>query len=147
MRITCLHGYFFFREQQPGEVAKYNSRFGQDLTKKDDYYTFAGLVDAPSYSIALKPYLGIPATSTFAGNPWEVMEKNNLVYDFQTATVRPSISIVTLVDPVRTYDYFTLQGLIQPGSLTRDWDRIVGYTAEFDTARMKFSYSELFYAN
>lgn len=145
MRVTCLNGYFMFREDQPGEVARFNSTYSQDLERKDDYYTFALLATAPDYSIALAPYLNLIATETYEGHPHEVFRENGFVYDSGIGFIRLAASISTLFEPVQLYDKIIANGLIQPGSVTKNWQKVTGYQGFIDTNQYKFYYSEIFY--
>lgn len=148
MIIQCLHGYFIVREQITGEIARFNSLFGMDLVANGDHYTFAALVDAPRYSILGKPYLGLLATATIeADNPWEVMEANGYVYNFETGFVIPISTVTRQISPFRRYDSYFLSGLIMPGSINaKTFGRVTGYTCQIDVndSLLKFNYSELY---
>lgn len=145
MKVTCQHGYFMFREDRPGEVARFNSYFDQDLTAKDDYYTFAALVDAPEYSIIGSSYLGLVATATFQGKPWEVMRANGFVYSFIAGLFLPLATVSGKVDFVKRNDYFSSNGLIQPGYGNNSWSQITGYSADIKLDSWVFNYTEFFY--
>lgn len=144
MIIKCIHGYFIVREQDEGEVARFNSLYSQDLKPKDDYFTFDALVDAPSHSLIAQLFLGLPAVKTYSGQPWEVMEQNSFVYDFTLKAVRPIASITNVVKLQRRLDSWFMKGLIQPGSATSDWQKITGYTCHLDIkSALTYNYSEL----
>jgi hypothetical protein len=124
-----------------GEISDFISLFGFDLVSEKDYYTFSTLQDAPRYSIAGGLYLGAPAIVTYEGEPWEVMEANSLVYDYDEDKV---ISILTVTDILKlkeTNRYFIADGMILPGSLTEDGSRVTDYSAFYDSN--KFEYSEV----
>lgn len=146
MRITCLHGYFIIREDALGEVAKFNSYYGLDLVAKDDYYTFELLAGAPEYSQAALAFLDYPALTTYAGKPWEIMERNGLVYDFTLRSLRPVLSVTLLASITRTHSDWISRGLILPGSLLKDLSRIVGYQGGVDLSTFNYYYSEITYA-
>lgn len=146
MNITCLHGYFIFREDSFGEVATFNSLYAQSLSAKDDYYTFTFLRDAPNYSIVSKPYLNLPATKTFAGMPWEVMAQNGFVYDVGADALKPILTVPSQTDPRRLATSFSLRTLIPAGSLDETLRRISGYQCRLDIGTFTYNYSELFYA-
>lgn len=144
MIINCIHGYFIVREQIEGEVARFNSLFEQDLTAKDDYFTFAGLVHSPEHSLIAQPFLGIPAIASYAGKPWEVFEQNSFVYDFTLQSVTTILSVTNRVTLNRRADSWFMKGLIQPGSVTSDWQRITGYTCHLDIFHsLTHNYSEI----
>src|SRR5690349_5369503 len=132
MRITCLHGYFIFREDQIGEIAKFNSMYEQDLVKKDDYFTFQLLASAPIYSVAASPWLSaaIP-TATFCGQPWEVMAANGFIYNVSLKLIQAKELITTQAQFFRKYSNFMSRGLIQPGSFNTNWQQITGYSGGF----------------
>jgi hypothetical protein len=146
VKIACLHGYFLFTEDKQGEVAEFNSLYEQDLVPKDNYYTFELLADAKLYSLVASPYLDLPATVTYAGNPWDILEQNAFVYNFNTKLVVPFVSITTKIEPIQLYNGYTLRGLIQPGSVNNAWMRIKNYKCHLDLKKMIFDYSEVVYA-
>lgn len=146
MRIDCLHGYFKFTEVKAGEVSFFQSRFGLELVlHKDGYFTFPFLIDAPKYSIEGSTYLGAEATETFEGQPWEVMQKNSLVYNFVTDEVVLAQSISTNLLLLESNFYFVSTGLILPGSLTNSGKRVVSYSAFYLRDFAKFKYSGVKY--
>lgn len=148
MIIKCIHGYFIVREQSEGEVARFNSIYETELVTEHDYFTFSQLVGAPEHSILGQSYLGLIATATYAGKPWEVMEENGYVYDFTLDVVRPIASITSLISPVRRLDGYWAKGLIQPGSINNISGRVTGYTCHFDPkdSLTQYRYSEITYA-
>jgi hypothetical protein len=145
MKITCIHGYFIVKEDEPGDVAKFNSFYTQDLVQKDWYYTFQAIADCPSESILGKPFLGSVGTATYAGKPWELFEQNGYVYDFINDLIVPIISITAKVDPIRELATFSTGGLIQPGSIVKTWTRIKGFQCQVDCDYFQYEYSELTY--
>lgn len=145
MQVNCLHGYFIFRETRCGEMSRFSSIFGLPLSSQDDYYTFDPLLDAPDYSIAGNLYLEAPALKTFEGKPWEIMEKNGLVYNFNTELIVPIESVTQLVEIKQASNYFLSDGLILPGSVTDDGSRVTDYSAWFYFDLMKFKYTEIDY--
>ena len=146
MRIQCLHGYFKFTETGPGQLSNFVSRFGLELARAGDHFTFADLVDAPTYSIIGGTYLGAPATATFEGPAWEVMRENQLVYDFSRGLMLPIASIVQAVEIEAAGSYMIASGMIVPGSLTDEGSRVTDYAAFYSEAQATFKYSEVDYA-
>jgi hypothetical protein len=143
VKITCDHGYFFFEESRAGEVSDFASLFsGLSIVPKDHRYTFEDLEDAPGYSIAGNLYLGAPALKTFAGDPWEIFRENSLIYNFNLGIVQPISSVLTRIELVRAQNYFLSPGLILPGSLNPEGERVKSYVAYylFDSARFKYSW-------
>lgn len=145
MRIKCLHGYFIFQETKVGQVSDFMSRFGLSLTPKGLYYTFEDLIDAPTHSLAGKTLFTSPATVTIEGEPWEIFEANNIVYNFSTGLVVPIASITQLISITQSANKFISQGLILPGSITEDGSRVRDYSAWYSRDTLKFSYSEVVY--
>jgi hypothetical protein len=136
-----------FQETSVGEISKFMSIYsGLLLEPKNNYYTFDLLKDAPTYSIVGGEFLGAPCTTTFQGEPWEVMRANGLVYDFNLGEVVPILSVMQRVDIVTGKNYFLSSGLILPGSVTDDGSRVTDYAAWLSLDEMKtrtFRYSEV----
>lgn len=142
MKITCLHGYFIFEELEPGQVSEFMSAFKVELVRKDNYYTFKKLAEAKDYSLLGLPYLGVPATKTYEGQPWEVMKENGLVYHFNSDLVLPIETIFDVADIKEANSYFLSQGLIVPGSFTNAV-RIKNYSGFYLFDQFKFKYTEI----
>jgi hypothetical protein len=148
VKITCLHGYFIVNETNEGEIARFNSRYGMDLTAKDSYYTFDAIKNAPEYSILGAPYLNLAATKTYSDKVWNIFHQNGFIYDFQLKVLRPIASITNTIKLSRMYSYWysNANGLILPGSITNESKKVTGYQCYFDFRTLNFFYSELFYA-
>lgn len=145
MKARCLHGFYIFEETKVGQFSDFMSYFGLNLVPKDDYFTFEFLAQAPKYSIKGKPFLGFTAIKTFQGHPWEVFEANGVIYDFDQGTLKP-INSVTQKTTVRLAgNRFVSTGLILPGSITDDGQRVKDYAAHFSQDRLKWLYSEVSY--
>lgn len=110
-----------------------------------DAYTFEELVDAPEFSLAGKTLLGVAATKTFEGEPWEVFEANGLVFNFALGEVVPINSITQTVSVGLAGNRYTANGLILPGSLTDSGDRVKDYSAWFSRDTLRWLYSEVTY--
>ncbi len=145
MTIKCLHGYFMFDETKIGQISDYLSFYGLPLVKKDTYYTFETLKDAPRYSIKGGFYLGAICTKTFEGEPWEVMRENGLVYNFILDKVVPIASVTQRPNINQAANYFFSDGLLLPGSVRNDGKRVKDYTAGYSFASIKYKYSEVVY--
>lgn len=143
MRAKCLHGYFKFTETTVGQISDYMNLTGLSLVPKKDYYTFEFLEDAPEYSIAGKMILGFPAVRTFEGAPWEVFEANRLVYNFNLDMLQPILSVAQNVTISRGVNRYVANGLILPGSVTPDGEKVTGYDAWFSRQRNSWLYSEV----
>jgi hypothetical protein len=128
-----------------GDAARFNSYFSQDLVAKDDYYTFELLADMPEYSLLASPFLNLVGLAVFAGKPGDILRANQFVYDFTNKVLLPIASVLLKVDPVRIFDGYYANGLIQPGSITSSWKKITGYNCHVDTKDFRFHYSEFFY--
>lgn len=145
MKINCRHGFFIFEESRGGELSEFVSLFGLELEARGSYFTFSDLVDAPDFSIKGKKYLDLPALTTFAGEPWEIFEANEWVYNYDTGLLTPIASITQMVTIQEAGRYFISQGLILPGSLTAEGKRVKDYAAWFSPDTLKFKYSEVGY--
>jgi len=144
MKCRCIHGYFIFNETKVGQISDFISLTGLPLVARDDYYTFETIAAAPNYSIKGAPLLGITATETFTGNPWDVFRENGFVYDFGDDVVRP-IALTTAKTTVRLAgNRFVSPGLLLPGSVTPD-GRIEGFSGWFSRDRLTWLYSEVSY--
>ncbi len=132
MRVLCRHGHFAFYPKRPGDVARFMEFFEVDLVRDGDFYTFPLLQDAPKYSLAVKPYLGIPATTTFEGDPWAVMRENGFVYHIASGLLVPKQAVFIPINPILTGYYFLAESpLIQPGSQNAAGQKILSYDAEY----------------
>ena len=80
MRITCQHGYYKFYPQTIGEVEIWRRDRGIDLVKCRDYMTFKECAEFPDYSFTGWILGNSIAKVNYAGEPWEVMEKNGLAW-------------------------------------------------------------------
>lgn len=144
LRINCLHGYFIFEEQRSGEVSDFISLYGLDIVRKGNQFIFGDLEDAQDFSIKGKAYLDSIATKTFEGEPWEVFEENNLIYNFDKGLVVPISTVTNVATLSNAGNFFVADGLIMPGSITDD-GRVTDYAAWFTTDTMKFKYSAVEY--
>jgi hypothetical protein len=145
MKVDCIHGYFIFNEDKAGELSRFLSLYEFDLLKKDDFWTFETLIDAPKYSIEGGTFLGAPCSKTFEGQPWDVMRENGLVYDFINDAVVPISTIIIRPNLFAAANYFFSSGLIMPGSVKDDGKRVTDYAARYLFDTVKFKYSEVIY--
>lgn len=143
MRIDCRHGFFILTETKSGELARFQSLFGLMLKPYGDAYTFERLANTPKISIKGRPFMDTTATATFCGEPWQIFEKNGFVFDFTRNLVVPitSIQLTTRID-LGVY-YYVSSGLLLPGSIVGDGDRVRDYSAWFHFDNQRFRYSEV----
>lgn len=141
MKIECIHGYFKFTESRAGDVSSFVSRYGLEIVREGDHFTFAGLAGAPDYSLPGGEFLGCATTECFEGEPWEVMRANGLVYDFNSGEVVKIETIIQVAKIQASGKFYVSQGMILPGSLTEDGERVTDYAAFFDN--LSFRYSEV----
>lgn len=116
---------------------------GLSLVPWRDAYTFEDLVDAPDFSLAGMDLLGTPATKTFEGEPWEVFEANGFVYDFSTGLIVPIATVAQSTSIQLAGNRYVANGLILPGSVTDDGDRVKDYSAWFSRDTLRWLYSEV----
>ena len=149
MKIRCLHGYFIFEESNPSQVSDFMRYSGLEIVPKGPYYTFADLEDAPEYTFKNRPIeIGLtplPATANFAGKPWEVLEANEMIYDFATGILRPITSITQVVSIDDGSNRYVAPGLILPGSITVEGLRVKDYAAWYSRNTQRFLYTEVTY--
>lgn len=143
IQISCSHGYFQFRETASGEVSKFASYFGLDVTSERDYWTFSDLLDMPDYAVQGNKYLDGTVKKTFSGQPDDIMRANGLVYDFSQSLMVDILSVKQSVVLLETGNYFISNGLIIPGSITDDGSRVTDYVAWFTLDSQRFLYSEI----
>ena len=142
MRLLCRHGHFAFFPRKSTDLARFASAFGVVLERDDDFYTFPELVNAPTYSLAGAPLLGMVATKTFAGKPWEVFRENQAVYHLSSGLLIPKASVMVSVSlPQNGYYFLPSTPIIQPGSRLPNALQIVSYDGEFlqDSFKLKVS--------
>lgn len=143
MKVRCLHGFFIFEEIKAGEVSDFIGYSGLKVSPSGPFFTFDLLKDAPRYSIAGAPYLGVPAVETFEGEPWEVFEANGFIYDFTLGLLKPIESITTIAPLKNVGRRFISNGLILPGSLTDEGNRVKDYAAHYSQDTLRWLYSEV----
>lgn len=143
MTIKCLHGYFKIFETTEGQVSDFMSLYNLSIVPKDDFFTFSALQDAPEHSIKGKTILGVTATKTFEGKPWEVFKENNIVYDFNDGTVKLKNSVTQQIEIKKSSNFWISNGLILPGSLTLDGLRVQDYTVYTYKGNNRWYYSEV----
>lgn len=142
MRVRNLHGYFIFDETRTGQISEFLSLYeGFQISRVGNLFTFTDLEDAPRYSIKNGQLLGVTATANFEGEPWEVFEANGLVYNFSTGLMVPISSISQTINLNVAGNKYISNGLILPGSLTDDGERVKDYSAWL--SRGKWYYSEV----
>lgn len=145
LKLKCLHGFFIFEDLKIGELSDYMALTGFNIVKKNDYYTFDQIKDAPDYSIIGSPLLGTVAKKTFEGYPWDVFEKNGIVYNFSTGLVQPILTVVSKTTINVGNGYFVASGLILPGAITSTGQRVKSYSAFYTRDRQSWLYSEVDY--
>lgn len=132
-----------FEETAVGELSDFVSIYGLSLVRKDHYFTFSTLQDAPDFSIKGADLLGVTATKTFSGSPWEVFEQNGVVYDFENDELIPISSVTDQISLDQLGSYLVSPGLILPGSLTDRGMRVKDYAAWFSVGLGYLKYSEV----
>lgn len=143
MKVRCLHGFFIFEEIKAGEVSDFMRYSGLKISPSGPFFTFDFLKSAPRYSIGGAPYLGFTALENFEGEPWEVFEANGIIYDFTLGVIKP-IESVTTIAPLKTAGRrFISNGLILPGSLTEEGERVKDYAAHYSLETLRWLYSEV----
>lgn len=145
MKLKCSHGFFIFSETKVGQISDFMTLTGLEIEPLDDFYTFKTLVDAPKYSIQGGALLSAPAVVTCEGNQWDVFKENGLVYDFSRDLVVPILSITQKTTVKLSGNIFISPGLILPGSIDQDGNRIKDYSAFYSRDRGSWLYSEVTY--
>lgn len=143
MKLRCLHGFFIFEETKVGQISDFASYSGLSIVPRGTYFTFEFLKDSPRYSIKGQPFLNLTATVNFEGEPWDVFAANGFVYDFTQGLLRPIDGVTQLIKLSLSGNKYVSKGLILPGSLTDEGERVKDYAAHFSTDNMRFVYSEV----
>lgn len=143
MKIKCVHGYFIFEEASAGEISKFSSIYGFEITRRNDHYTFDFLKDIPDYTIVGNLFLGVPAIKTCEGDPWYLMQQNQVVYNFITNLVQNINTITVRADISKTANYYISSGLVLPASFTDEGVRVTDYTAWHFSDSAKFKYTDI----
>lgn len=126
-------------------MSDFMSRTGLELSVRDGYYTFSDIQAAPLYSIKGASLMDVTATKTWEGSPWEVFEANGFVYNFNTGLVVPITSITQVVKVQLAGNRYISEGLILPGSVTADGERVKDYSAWFSRKTLRWLYTEVGY--
>lgn len=149
MKIRCLHGYFIFEETNPSQVSDFMRYTGLKIVPHGTFFTFEDLEDAPDFTIIGKKIeigkVPLPAIADFSGEPWEVLEANQMVYDFSLGLLRPILSITQIVSIDDGGNRYLAPGLILPGSLTVEGKRVKDYAAWYSRTTQRFMYTEVSY--
>ena len=145
MRLKCIHGYFIIEDFSVGQISDFMSRFGLEIVQVGKHYTFSQIAEAPTYTISGGEILDTPAIATFEGEPWEVFEANEVVYNFSTGLVVPISTITQITTVTQVGNRFASPGLILPGSYNMDRQQIRDYTAWYSRDTLRFLYSEVGY--
>lgn len=149
MKIRCLHGYFIFEETRAAQFSDFMRYSGLSIVPRGAHFTLEDLEEAPYYSIKGKPIaIGstpLPAIADFSGEPWEVMEANEMIYNFSTGLLMPIASVTQIVTIEDGGNRFVVPGLILPGSLTAEGKRVKDYAAHFSRDTQRFLYTEVSY--
>jgi hypothetical protein len=143
LKIRCDHGHYRFYEEQMGDLSRFATRFDVELVPEDDFYTFAPIKEAKNYVLAGGLYLNVPCINTYAGNKWDIMRQNNIVFDFVLGTGRIIDTVTDFVTFKRSSKYYISQGLVPSGSFIAIGTRLVSYTCHLNFNALKFYYSEV----
>lgn len=146
MKLKCYHGHYRFFETDVGEISDLMRRTGLTLVPVDDYFTFEEMASAPKYSLAGKNLINIPAVKTFEGEPWEVFEANEFVFDFTKGLVVPiaSVTIETVISAAGNRYVVSGGGLLLAGSFTQ-YGQVRDFSAWYNSDRLSWLYSEVTY--
>ncbi len=130
-----------FEETKPGQVGHFSYLYDLELSQKGNYWTFDSLLDLPDYSIAGSTYMNAAATKTFAGNPWDVLRENRLVYDFINDILVPIETIAVRVSPDVSGFMIPASGIYMPGAIGDDGKRVTNYIGWYNADQSRFFYS------
>jgi hypothetical protein len=131
MKVLCRHGHFALYPRRASDVARYCQFFSVELVRVSGFYTFPGLAAAESFSLAGRKYLGLAATATFDGHPWDVMRANGFVYSIRSKKLVALSSVSLSIELPRSTHYYVAPPLVEPGSRDRSKKRILSYDGEY----------------
>lgn len=148
MKVRCLHGYFIIEETRVAQASDFMRLTNLEIIPKGRHFTFKALDLAPEYTLQGKPITGvgktpITALKTFAGEPWEVFEANEIVFNFQLGILQPIAAVTQVISISDGGNRFVSNGLILPGSITADGQRVKDYAAWYSRETQRFLYSEV----
>lgn len=90
MKLVCENGFYKFFPEWVGELKLLKARTDIELFAREDYFTFAPLVNFPNYSLTGQLLHGVNvAIANYAGRPEEVMDKNKLTYNIKLGIITP----------------------------------------------------------
>lgn len=145
MRVNCISGYFIFDETKAGQISAFASRYGFEIVRNKNHFTFSSLADAPRFAVAGGTWLDAPITVTCEGEPWDIMRLNGLVYNFILDQVVPIPTVTQLLFLSSAANYYFSSGLILPASIRDDGKRVTDYAGWFLHDSARFKYSEVSY--
>lgn len=145
MKITCLSGYYVFEESMPGEISDFINYTRLDLVRRENYFTFKNLLDAPEFSISSMPLLNLIANITCEGKPWDVFKANGFSYDFTTGKIVNSNLVIKKFTIKGSGNMMVSPGLILPGSINQDGQKIESYVCWYDRSGGSWYYTEVTY--
>lgn len=141
MKVDCINGFFIFRELKVGQVSDFMGYTGLELVKWRDAWTFKGLESVPDYSIQGTPFLNLPATKTFEGEPWDLFGENGFVFNFLTGLLVPISTVSNVVNVSVSGNKLISNGLIMPGSILKSGGKIKSFSGYYSRDTLNFSYS------
>lgn len=145
MKVKCLHGFFIFEETQAGQVSDYLSLTGFPLVPWRSCFTFDTLATLKDYALQGVLYGDLPAVKTYEGEPWEIFEANNFVFNFALGLIVPIATITLSVKIELAGNYYISSGLILPGSVVSNGKRVKNYSGFYSRDTQRWVYSEVDY--
>lgn len=128
-----------------GQISDFMSLNGLTLVPWRDAYTFEQLENAPDFSIAGKALLpNFIATETYEGEPWEVFEANDCVYNFNTGLLVSIDSITQTSKLTLAGNRYISPGLLLPGTVLEN-GKVKSYSGWFSWEALRWRYSEVSY--
>lgn len=145
MKIKCLHGFYIFEETSIGQVSDFMRRTGLSIVPWKNKFTFEFISEMPEFSLKNKSILNKVASANFEGSPWEIFEANGLIYNFNTGMLQEISTVNQNINISVAGNRLLTNGLILPGSITDDGERVKDYSAWFSRSTLRFQYSEVSY--
>ena len=146
MKIVCEHGFYKFYPSSRSEVYDWNTLFPDNkIFHERDYYTFEALLEAPDYSIAGLPFMGIVALATVEGRIEDIFRENGFCYDFLIDGVSLILSkAIPALGITFSRDCGVASFLLQAGAVVK-LRPTTGFVCFWNFDNRQFYHSEFFY--
>lgn len=131
MKINCENGFYKFYPEGSEELNIFADRFGVELVRMGDFFTFPALAALPDYSIEGQLFGGIVASINYAAAPWVVFARNRLKYDLENGIIISSDKIDTVGERSTGYNW-VVTGIVPAFAQLNDKTIISGFNGFYN---------------